>query len=68
MARAIVVLPEQLPKDVVTMNSRRFRGEATGERREVTLVYPAHADIEAGDFDPGSVGSASVGAACRTVE
>jgi hypothetical protein len=27
---------------------RRFLGKATGERREVTLVYPAHADIEAG--------------------
>jgi len=47
--RAIVVPREQIPDDVVTMNSRIiFEDETTGERREVTLVYPAQADINAG--------------------
>ena len=36
-----LVPPEQIPKDVMTMNSRVvFEDETTGERREVTLVYP----------------------------
>lgn len=44
--RASVVPPEQLPDDVVRMGSTvRYRtGEA--EQREVTLVFPAEADIE----------------------
>lgn len=49
LARAIVVPREQIPDDVVTMNSRViFQDETSGERREVTLVYPAQADINAG--------------------
>jgi regulator of nucleoside diphosphate kinase len=49
LARAVVVPREQIPNDVVTMNSRVvFADETTGERREVTLVYPAQADISAG--------------------
>jgi|SRR6185437_1247989 regulator of nucleoside diphosphate kinase len=47
--RAVLVPREQIPNDVVTMNSRVvFVDETTGERREVALVYPAHADIDAG--------------------
>jgi regulator of nucleoside diphosphate kinase len=44
--RASVVPPEQLPDDVVRMGSTvRYRtGDA--EQREVTLVFPAEADIE----------------------
>jgi regulator of nucleoside diphosphate kinase len=63
VARAIVVPPEQIPKDVVTMNSRVvFEDETTGERREVTLVYPAHADIDAGKISIlVPVGSALLG-------
>ena len=63
VARAIVVPPEQIPKDVVTMNSRVvFEDETTGERREVTLVYPAHADIGAGKISIlVPVGSALLG-------
>lgn len=63
LARAIVVPPEQIPKDVVTMNSRVvFEDETTGERREVTLVYPAHADIGAGKISIlVPVGSALLG-------
>ena len=49
LARAIIVPREQIPNDVVTMNSRVvFEEETTGERRYVTLVYPAQADISAG--------------------
>jgi regulator of nucleoside diphosphate kinase len=46
--RASIVPPEQLPDDVVRMGSTvRYRtGEA--EQREVTLVFPAEADIEQG--------------------
>jgi regulator of nucleoside diphosphate kinase len=49
LARAVVVSREEIPRDVVTMNSRVvFENETTGERREVTLVYPREADIDAG--------------------
>lgn len=49
LARAKVVPRDQIPKDIVTMNSRvRFEDEKTGERREVTLVYPREADIDSG--------------------
>lgn len=44
--RASVVLPEQMPPDVVRMGST-VRYRTTGEdEREVTLVFPAEADIE----------------------
>ena len=49
LARATVVPREEVPSDVVTMNSRvLFENETTGERREITLVYPREADIDAG--------------------
>jgi regulator of nucleoside diphosphate kinase len=49
LLRAKVVPPEKIPREVVTMNSRVvFENETTGERREVTLVYPGSADIDAG--------------------
>jgi regulator of nucleoside diphosphate kinase len=49
LVRAKVVPRDKIPKDVVTMNSRViFENETTGERREVTLVYPGNADIDAG--------------------
>jgi regulator of nucleoside diphosphate kinase len=45
LARAIVVSDEAVPPDVVTMHSRvTYVDEATGMRREVTLVYPPEAD------------------------
>lgn len=45
--RADVVEPDAVPADVVTMNSRvRFRDEATGEVRDVTLVYPEEQNLE----------------------
>ncbi len=49
LLRAHVVPREQIPADVVTMHSRVvFEDEGTGERREITLVYPGRADIAAG--------------------
>jgi regulator of nucleoside diphosphate kinase len=49
LVRANVVSREKIPRDVVTMNSRViFENETTRERREVTLVYPGSADIDAG--------------------
>lgn len=49
LARARVVPPGQIPRDVVTMNSRVvFENEETGERREITLVYPKDANIDSG--------------------
>jgi regulator of nucleoside diphosphate kinase len=49
LARAVIVPRQDIPRDVVTMNSRvLFQNDTTGERREVTLVYPHEADISAG--------------------
>jgi regulator of nucleoside diphosphate kinase len=49
LLRAKVVPRESIPQDLVTMNSRViFENETTGERREITLVYPGMADIDAG--------------------
>ena len=42
--RANVVRPQEMPPDVVTMNSTiRFRDDSNGQEFELTLVYPADA-------------------------
>jgi regulator of nucleoside diphosphate kinase len=47
--RAIVVGPEELPSDAVTLHSRvAFEDIRTGAIREVVLVYPSAADASAG--------------------
>ena len=49
LVRANVVSREEIPEDVVTMNSKViFENETTRERGEITLVYPGSADIGAG--------------------
>jgi regulator of nucleoside diphosphate kinase len=49
LAKAIVVKPDRVPPDVVTMNSRvRFEDKSTGEIRDVTIVFPKEADASAG--------------------
>jgi regulator of nucleoside diphosphate kinase len=49
LLRAHVVKRTEMPADIVTMNSRVvFEDEGSGERREVTLVYPGSADIDTG--------------------
>ena len=62
LVRARVVPSDQNPREVV-MNSRVvFEDEQTGERREVTLVYPRDADIDAGKISIlVPVGSALLG-------
>jgi regulator of nucleoside diphosphate kinase len=62
---ARVVVPERIPDDVVTMNSRvQFRDAASGEEDTVTIVYPSDADPSSGRISVLSpVGGAMLGAA-----
>ena len=49
LERATVVKPDQIPATVVTMNSEvEVMDLDTGERRSLTVVFPAMAGIEAG--------------------
>lgn len=63
LARAAIVEPDQIPDDLVTMNSTaRVEDETTGESHSLTLVYPREADGSPGKvsvFAP--VGSAMLG-------
>lgn len=65
LERAIVVPPSTVPANVVTMHSRvRYLDEASGERREIQVVYPGEADLAQGKvsvFAP--VGAALLGLA-----
>lgn len=64
LARAAIVAPDAIPKDVVTMNSRvvcTLEGEASP--REWTLAYPDDADLAAGRLSVLSpIGQALLGA------
>jgi regulator of nucleoside diphosphate kinase len=45
LARAELREPRDMPRDVITMNSTaRFRDDASGSEREITLVYPRDVD------------------------
>jgi regulator of nucleoside diphosphate kinase len=47
--RAEIVAPDQVPSDVITMNSRaELLDLDTNERMEFTLVFPSEADVEEG--------------------
>jgi regulator of nucleoside diphosphate kinase len=49
LERAEIVAPDEVPPDVITMNSRaELLDLDTNERMEFTLVFPAQADIEEG--------------------
>ena len=49
LERAVLVPTDAVPPDVVTMRSRVVLSDvATGQRREVVVVYPAEADVAAG--------------------
>jgi regulator of nucleoside diphosphate kinase len=63
LTRAHVVPREKIPEGVVTMNSRViFENDTTRERREITLVYPGSADIEAGKISVlAPIGTALLG-------
>ena len=48
LERALVVRSEQMPHDVVTMNARvQVLDLESSERRELVLVFPADADVNA---------------------
>ena len=60
--RANVVEPEELPNDVITINSTaRFIDEASNEQFEITLVYPDKADGATKISVLAPVGSALLG-------
>lgn len=61
--RAEVVEPEAIPPNRVTMNSRvRFVDEESNEEHEITLVFPAHADVDENRISVlAPVGSALLG-------
>ena len=49
LERAQIVAPDEVPPDVITMNSRAHLLDLdTNERMEFTLVFPDQADIEEG--------------------
>lgn len=49
LERAEIVTPDEVPPDVITMNSRaELLDLETNERMEFTLVLPAQADIDEG--------------------
>ncbi|MBB5190557.1 regulator of nucleoside diphosphate kinase [Silvimonas terrae] len=63
IARAQVVEPEDMPADVIGMNSTaRFIDDVTGATHTFTLVFPQDADIAAGRISIlAPVGSALLG-------
>jgi regulator of nucleoside diphosphate kinase len=49
LERAIVIEPQAMPGDVVTMNSRlRLTDADTGEQKVVTIVFPGMANADEG--------------------
>jgi regulator of nucleoside diphosphate kinase len=65
LARANVVAPEEVPPNVVTMNSTvKFRVDAANEEFTLTLVYPEDVDGSNGKISVlAPVGSALLGLA-----
>ena len=63
LERAIVMPPDTVPGDVVTMHSRvRYLDQASGERREIQVVYPDEADLSQGKVSVlAPVGAALLG-------
>lgn len=62
--RADVVAPSEVSPLVVTMNSRVLCRDDAGRFRELTLVYPWHADSDAGKVSVlAPLGRALLGAA-----
>ncbi len=63
LKRAVVVDSRCIAADIVTMNSRvRFEDQNTGERREVTIVFPHEANASTGSLSVlAPVGTALLG-------
>ena len=62
---ALIVDDRHIPSNVVTVDSKvRFEDETTGERRSVTIVLPARADVSRGMVSVlSTVGTALLGLA-----
>jgi len=65
LKKAVVVDSRCIATDIVTMNSRvRFEDQNTGERRQVTIVFPHEANASTGSISVlTSVGTALLGLA-----
>jgi regulator of nucleoside diphosphate kinase len=63
LKRANMVEPQQVPRDVITMNSRAELVDLdTGEAVTFTLVFPSRANIEAGNISVlAPIGAAMLG-------
>ncbi|MEO8303053.1 MAG: nucleoside diphosphate kinase regulator [Betaproteobacteria bacterium] len=63
LERAIVVSPEAMPPDVVTMHSQvRYLDETAGVCRQIQIVYPEDADVGQGKVSVlAPVGAALLG-------
>jgi len=63
LKRAIIVEPEKVPHDVITMNSRAQLVDLdTGETVTFTLVFPSRASIDAGNISVlAPIGAAMLG-------
>ncbi len=63
--RAVVIDPERIAPEIVTMNSRCvFRDDSSGLDRTVTLVYPEDEDVASGRISVLTpVGAALIGLA-----
>lgn len=63
LGRAKVVPQKDIPRDVVTMNSRiHFEDTSSGKKVEITLVYPKDADVTKGKVSVlAPVGTALIG-------
>lgn len=61
--RAVIVEPEEIPPDVITMNSRVcLKDLDTGEKMTFHLVFPQDADIERGRISVlAPIGTAMIG-------
>jgi len=63
LERARVVAPEEVPPDIITMNSKaRVRNVVSGEVMTYTLVFPEAADIDQGKISVvAPIGTAMLG-------
>jgi len=63
MEKASVVNPDQIPADVITLNSRaRLEDQATKEEMVYTLVFPEDADVSQGKISIlAPIGTAMLG-------
>lgn len=63
LENAKVVSPQDIPRDVITMNSHvRIRDLGSGEKKEYILVFPSDARIEEGKISIlSAIGTALIG-------